>query len=83
MLQVHFDKGALVLSHNSLTNIGIALELEANYGLGRDALIDLHTLVLRCNQLQVKLRQPPVPVSQLPHNGGFSLYQLVGNIYAE
>lgn len=47
------EEGALILSRNGLNNMGIALELEAKYGYGRETLLALHTLVLSCNQLKV------------------------------
>lgn len=48
------------MSRNGLGKMKVALELEAAYGCGRDTLIGLHTLVLSCNQLQVKTRLRPV-----------------------
>lgn len=51
--QVRLEEGALIMSRNGIGKMRIALELEATYGCGRDALIGLHTLVLSCNQLQV------------------------------
>lgn len=48
------------MSRNGLGKMKAALELEAAYGCGRDTLIGLHTLVLSCNQLQVKTRLRPV-----------------------
>lgn len=44
------------MNRNGFTTMRVVMELEATHGFGRETLIDLHTMVLSYNKIQVRIK---------------------------